>query len=221
MRTEWILASAVSLVVGGVALTLGFGVLPLPEGQGMEQAMLVAAQSPGRWLASCLLIFAASIALSLGVFALLSLLRRDRRFAVVAVGLFTTGTIGMCGYATVLAFIRSLILNDQLSPRALDEIAREPGAMAFALAWQACFLLGLCLIALGLLRNGGVPRWVPVLLFVFVISQFVPLTGGYYATLAKWGLLAVALLRIARAAGEYARSRDVEAVLAGTTPHTM
>ena len=104
MRTEWILGSAVMLVVGGVALMLGFGILPLPEDQGLEEALLVAAQSPGRWLASCVLIFIASISLTLGVFALLSLLRRDRRFAVVAVGLFTTGTIGMCGYATVMAF---------------------------------------------------------------------------------------------------------------------
>lgn len=221
MRTEWILASAVSLVVGGVALTLGFGILPLPEDQGLEEALFVASQSPGRWLASCALIFIASISLTLGVFALLALLRRDRRFAVVAVGLFTTGTIGMCGYATVMAFLRGLILNDQISAGALEEVVRDPGTIGFALAWQACFVLGLCLIAVGLLRNGGVPRWVPLLLFVFVVSQFVPLTGGYYATLAKWGLLAVALLRIARAASEYARSRDVEAVLTGTARHTM
>ena len=221
MRTEWILGSAVMLVLGGVALTLGFGILPLPQGEGMEQALLVAAESPGRWLASCALIFVASIALTLGAFALLSLLRRDRRFAVVAVGVFTTGTIGMCGYATVLAFIRGLILNDQITAAALDEVVNEPGTVAFGLAWQMCFLVGLVLIGAGLLRNGGLPRWVPILLFVFVASQFVPLTGGYYTTLAKWAVLAVALLRIARAAAEYAHSRDVEAVLVGTPRHTM
>lgn len=221
MRTEWIIGSAVMLVVGGVALMLGFAILPLPQDEGMERAVLVASQAPGRWLASCALIFGASIALTLGVVALLAMLRRDRRFAVLAVGIFTTGTIGMCGYATVLAFIRGLILNEQITTGALDEVVNEPGTIVFGLAWQVCFLIGLCLIAVGLWRNGGVPRWVPILMVAFVASQLVPMTGGYYWTLAKWGLLTFALVRVARASSEYAHSRDVEAVLAGTARHTV
>lgn len=223
MRTEWILGSAAMLVLSGIALTVGFGILPLPQDEGMEAALLAASRSPERWLASCALIFAASISLTLGSLAVMSLLRRDRRFALMAVGLFVSGAVGMCGYATVLAFIRGLILNDQLAPSALEEIVRDPGTMAFALAWQVCFLLSLCLIAAGLFRNSGTPRWVPVLLLVFVVSQFVIVPGEWYyeTTLMKWIALAVAFGRMARAAAEYAHHRDVEQVLTGGIPHTV
>lgn len=221
MRTEWITGSAAMLVLGGFALACGFGILPLPQGQGLAEALRVAAESPRQWLASCALIFAAAICLTLGVVAVLALLRRDRRLAVAAVGLFTIGTIGMCGYATVLVFVRGLMLTGQPTP-ALNQILGDAGTVGFALAWQICFLLGLLLIAVGLFRSEDTPRWVPVLIVVFVVSQFVPLPGlYYYVTLAKWALLAVAFIGVARAASDYAHNRDVEQVLTGGRPHTV
>lgn len=219
MRTEWVMCSAAMLVLGGFSVMFGFGFLPLTGDQGLEEALLVAARTPGRWLASCALIFLGSIALTMGVLAPVSLMRRDRRLAMVAAGFFVTGTVAMCGYVTVLAFLRGLMLRDQLNPTALAEIAQDPDLVVFALAWQGCLLVGLFLIAVGMFRvPATTPRWIPVLLVMFVVGQFVPVDATQLIPLTQWALLAVACVGAARAARVDARSRHIETMLAGPDP---
>ena len=67
-------------------------------------------EDSGRWLAMAVMFFFASVALTLGLPAILTLFdRRGRRLGLAAVGVFTVGTIGTCGYAMLMVFFRALV----------------------------------------------------------------------------------------------------------------
>lgn len=119
----------------------------------------------------------------------------------------------MTGYSALLFFLRGVVVNDLLVPGGTDRIQDDGGLALFTAGWSLCFLAGLTVTAVGVWLDGTTPRWVPVAIAVFVLSQFVPLPGGYAATAAQYALLALALFGAARSAQEYAHQRDVDAVL--------
>lgn len=218
MRAEWIAGSATSLALGGVTLMSGYAMSPLPQnGESLADTVLVASRTPERWLASSSLMFMAAAGLTVGAFCLLDLLRRDRRYAVVAVVLYMVGTIGLSGYAMALVFLRGLVLDGALVIERLGDAASNPGTRAVLLGWLGCLLLGLTLIALGLFRNHMVPRWAPVLILMFVASQFVPV-GGHGVTTVQFLVLAVALAGIAVAANAHAQATEVGPTIYDSSP---
>lgn len=219
MRAEWVAGSAASLALGGVTLMSGFALSPLPQnGEPLADTLLVASQTPERWLASSTLMFMAAAGLTVGAFCLLDLLRRDKRFAVAAVVLYMIGTIGLSGYAMALVFLRGLVLDGSLVMDRLGDVANEPGTRAFLLGWLGSLLLGFTLVAIGLLRNPIVPRWVPVLILAFVVSQFLPLGGGAAFTTVQFMVLAVGLCGAAVAANAHAQAKQAALAVPGSVP---
>jgi hypothetical protein len=114
MRSDWLPPSASALVVGAMVLVLGFLLNPLSqETSDIGEAVALAEQADGRWLGTAFLLFFASVCLTLGLPALLSLFdRRARRFGAIAVGLFSVGTVGLSAYGMLLVFLRAAMLND-------------------------------------------------------------------------------------------------------------
>lgn len=221
MRTEWILGSAAMLMLGALLLAAGVSTSPVPDNVPLAEALEMGRQAPTQWLVSAALMFAASLVLTLGAVTLLTLLRGRRRLGVAATALFACGTVGMTGYAALMFFLRGVVVEDLLVDGGSERIQHDGGLLVFSLGWSLCFLGGLALTAAGIWMDATAPRWVPVAVIVFVLSQFVPLPGGYAATLAQYGLLAGALAGAARAAQEYAHQRDVDVLLHQIPPEYL
>ncbi|PVG84441.1 hypothetical protein DDE18_02175 [Nocardioides gansuensis] len=211
MRAEWVSGSAAALVFGALSLLLGFSLSPLPQDQTVSKSVLAASDVPGQWLFSALMLFVAAIGLTLGTVALLTLLRagdhRNRRLAVLAISLYTIGTIGMAGYAMVLVLLRALVLNDVLVLEGFDRVMEDPGFRGLSAIWLGGFLLGLALLAIGMLRTDTAGRWVPALLLAFVASQLMPLPGANVTTVLQFVVLAVALTGAGLAANDLTEER--------------
>jgi len=206
MRSEWLGTSAAVLVIGSIALTLAFATTPLPQDQPISVSAASAGRAPGQWMGSAGALFVASVGLTLGLPSLLWLMTgRDRWFGTIAVSVFAVGTIGMSGYAMVLVLLRSLLVEGLLVTEGLDHAMEETGTAVFFGAWLACFMLGLVLIAIGLWRARTVPRWVPLVLLAFVLSQVVPFPGGATGTVIQFAALTAALTGASMAANDAAQ----------------
>jgi hypothetical protein len=171
LRNEYVPLSASALVIGAMALVLGSLLNPTGSGDSAAQTLRIVEEESGRWLTMAVMFVGASIALTLGLPAILSLFTdRSRRLGAVAVGVFAVGVIGTCGYAMVLAFFRALVLRGGIGPNALDKVVHDVGFASFLYGWFGSFYLGLLLIAIALLGAKTTPTWVPVLLLAFVVS---------------------------------------------------
>jgi hypothetical protein len=216
MRQEWVGPSASALIIGVMALVLGFALNPLSQDRSVADSVSGVDELAGTWLASSAALAVASVGLTLGLPALLSLLdRRDRRLGVTAVAVFAVGTVGLCGYALVMIFLRALVLDELMVADGIDQVLEEPGVQTFLGVWLGCFMLGIVLLGVGLWRARSVPRWVPVLLAVFVLSQALPGIGGDTGTVVQFLALAVAFTGAAIAANTAAHVSDVDAGLPG------
>ena len=76
MRSDWIPLSASALVIGVMALVFGSLLNPADADASSADTMRIVSQEGGRWLGMAVMYFGASVALTLGLPALLSL-RRD------------------------------------------------------------------------------------------------------------------------------------------------
>lgn len=213
MRSDWLAPSASALVVGAMALVLGYLLNPLTQESGdLSDAVLVAEQAAGRWLGMAALLFFASVCLTLGLPALMSLFeRRARRLGVVAVGVFAVGTIGLSAYGMLLVFLRAAIMNDLIRLDRLERVTDDTGLLVFLGLWVGCFYLGVLLLGIALFVARTTPRWVPALLLVYVGSQFVGDVLGDLGTVLQFFVLAIAFTGAAVAAAE--RAVRVERVL--------
>jgi hypothetical protein len=201
MRWDWIPLSASALVVGAMALAFAVVLNPVgPEGDAVETVRTVS-MADDRWLAMAVMYFFASVTLTLGLPAILSLFTvRARRFGVVAVSVFAVGVIGTSGYAMLLVFFRALVKNDAIDAGSLDSVARDIGLSVFLIGWVVSFCLGTLLVAIALFMARRTPVWVPVLLLLFVVT--LPVAGdiGRVAQVAQVVALAFAFTGIASAA---------------------
>jgi hypothetical protein len=204
MRSDWLAPSASALVVGAMALVLGYLLNPLTQEAGdLSDAVLVAEQAAGRWLGMAALLFFASVCLTLGLPALMSLFeRRGRRLGVVAVGVFAVGTIGLSAYGMLLVFLRAAIMNDLIRLDRLERVTDDTGLLVFLGLWVGCFYLGVLLLGIALLVARTTPRWVPALLLAYVASQFIGDVLGDLGTVLQFFVLAIAFTGAAVAAAE-------------------
>lgn len=216
MRTEYISGSAGALVIGVMSLVLGYALTPLPQDGVLTDALRNLQETSDQWLASSALLFLASIGMTLGTVALLSLLdRRERGLRVIAAAVYAVGTIAMTGYATALIFLRALVLNDLLALEDMSRAGDDAGVVAFITIFLGCFSLGVVLLAIGMLRARSVPRWIPILMLLFVASQFVPFDEGKIGTVIQFLVLAVACTGAAVAANDRAHLREADAAQPG------
>jgi hypothetical protein len=200
MQTDWVPLSASALVVGVMALVFGTLLSPLGASEGAETIRVVSQES-GRTLGMAAMYFIASVAMTLGLPAILTLFRkRASGLGMTAVAVFLIGVIGTSGFALLLVFFRALVLEGNLDSPSLDDAAQDLGLSIFLYGWIAAFFLGLVLLAVALFVARGTPVWVPVLLLVTV--ALFPVAGplGKVGQLLQMFAMAVAFTGMAIAA---------------------
>jgi hypothetical protein len=211
MRTDWLPISASALVIGVMSLVLGSLLNPTVGSKDAAATLRVVEQSDGRWFGMAVMYFIASIALSLGLPALLSLFTtRGHRLGLLAVGVFAVGSIGLSGYAMLMVFFRALVVKDALkaSGQGLDAVTHEAGLTVFLYGWLAAFYLGVALVGVALLVARRTPRWVPFTFFFFLVLAPISPSLGRVGAAVQIMALAVAFTGVAVAAvsAEHERS---------------
>jgi hypothetical protein len=210
MRSEWIPLSASALVIGAMAMVFGALLNPQDAGESASQTLRVVTMNDGRWLGMSVMYFGASVALMLGLPALLSLFtERGRRTGLLAVAVFSVGVIGLAGFAMLLVFFRALAEAEAIQSARLQDATTDLGLNLFLYGWIAGFYLGLLLVAVALFLARKTPLWVPALLVVFValfpVSEQLGRVGQVLQVLA----LAVAFTGVAIAAVNQVHERIV------------
>jgi hypothetical protein len=175
MRLDWVPYSAAALVLGATALSVGALLTP----QLSEENVLLSDFADTRWLAVALLYFIASAALTVGMPSVITLFeRRGGRLGLSAIGVFTVGTLGIAGYAFLIAFIRALAQESGVGSLDLETVSQNPGLLAILYGWIGAFYLGELLLGIALLRASTTPKWVPGVLLMhvalFPVSSLLP-----------------------------------------------
>jgi hypothetical protein len=184
-------------------MSLVFGSLlnPAEAGASTAETLQVVNQDSGRYLGMAVMFFFASVTLTFGLPAILSVFdRKGRKIGLLGVGVFTIGTVGICGYAMLQVFFRALVEIGALRGAELGMVAKDTGLSMFLFTWIAGFYGGVLLIAIALFVARSVPRWVPALMFGFVAVFPFASQIGRVGTAAQVLALAVAFTGIAMAA---------------------
>lgn len=174
--------SAAALVTGVMALVLGQMLNPGGSESSPAGQMAVIADYPGRWLAMSILFFGGAASLVLGMPAVMTLFtgRRGRGLGLAGVVVFTVGCVGVGALAGLMLMFRALALEALNTGTAvtgdiqLVSAALEDGGLVVSLGvWVYGFMIGVLLIALGLVRSRRTPVWIPSLLGGFLAVQVV------------------------------------------------
>ena len=208
MRWDWIPLSASALVIGVMSLVFGALLNPVPIGGDSAETVATVAMAGGRWLGMAMMFFLASIMLTLGLPAILSLfLERGRGIGVVAVAVLAVGAIGTSGYAMLLAFFRALVRADAIRTGGLEQVTSDIGLGVFLYGWVAAFYGGLALLALALLVARRTPVWVSLVLLAVVALLPVVSVLGRTGQVVQMLALAFAFTGVAMAAVHPAERR--------------
>ncbi|HET7357066.1 MAG TPA: hypothetical protein VFJ09_10375 [Nocardioidaceae bacterium] len=222
MRSQWVPWSASSLVTGVMALVLG-SVLGPQSGADAADTLRVVANHGDRWMAMAVLFFISSVALTLGLPTVVTLFDRPRGrwLGLAGTAVFLVGTIGTCGYSMLMTFFHALVRHHALDGRQLDAAVTGGWLSVLLYSWLVGFMLGLLLIAFGLLRARVTPLWVPLLMFAFV--ALVPVSGhfGKAVQVVQLMTLAVAFTGIAVAATSPRQGREHAERAAGSARGRM
>jgi hypothetical protein len=201
MRRDWVPLSASALVIGAMCLVLGFLLNTAEPGASPAETFRVVEEEGARWLAMAVMFSLASLSLTLGLPAVLTLFeRRGRTLGMVGLAVFTIGAIGTCGYAMLMVFFRALVFADATKASALDDVTADRGLSIFLQGWVAGFYGGILLIAVALLRSRTTATWVPWALVGFVAAFPVSSHIGRVGAAVQILVLAAAFTGIAMAA---------------------
>jgi hypothetical protein len=202
MRTDWIPLSASALVVGAMALVFGSLLNPAESGSTAAQTLRVVQEDGGRWIAMAVMFFFASVALTLGLPSVLVLFqRRGRMLGLIAVAVFSIGSIGTAGYAMLMVFFRAMVgAGAVTSARALEDVTNDKGLAVFLAGWIGAFYIGILLLAIAFFVARTAPRWVPALLLLFVALAPFASEIGRVGVAVQVLAMAVAFTGIAMAA---------------------
>lgn len=208
VRMDWVPVSAALLVTGALALCLGGFLLPASD-DGSDSLRIVEEQG-GQWLTVAVILFIASICLTLGLPAVLTLFEhRGWVLALVSGIVLEIGFIGTAGFAMLMAFFRSLVITDAIRDKNIDDIANEAGLAVFLYTWIIGLYLGELLLGIALLRAGTTPRWIPFALIAHALSFLVSGRLPEYLDKATILLLVVGFAGIAIQATSPARRRQL------------
>lgn len=207
VRMDWVPVSAALLVTGALALCLGGFLLPASD-DGSDSLRIVEEQS-GQWLTVAVILFIASICLTLGLPAVLTMFdHRGWTLALVSAIVLEVGFIGTAGFAMLMAFFRSLVITDAIRDKNIDDIANEAGLAVFLYTWIIGLYLGELLLGIALLRAGTTPRWIPFALILHALSFSVSEVLPEYVGKAAILLLVVGFAGIAIQATSPTRRRQ-------------
>ena len=196
MRWDWVPVSAAALVTG--AMALAFASLLSPTSENSGDTLRIVQQADGRWMVVAVIFVIASVALTLGLPAALSVCPgRGRGLSMVAGVVLAVGFLGTAGYSMLMVFFRALVITQAIRDKALEDVTSEAGLTVFLVGWIVAFFLGELLLAIALLRARTTPTWVPVLLLLHVATIFVGRFLPGPLSKATVLLLAVALAGIA------------------------
>lgn len=176
VRPDLVVFSASALVVGVMCLVFGAALNPADSGEGVTAAVRVASDHSGRWLAMAVLWFCASVTLTAGLPAILSLFaERGQRLGVLGVAVLAVGAVGTSGLAMLLVFVQALARHEAIRLQAMTDVIADDGLAILLWTWAGGFYLGSLLVAAGLLVARTTPVWVPLALLTFVV--LLPLRG--------------------------------------------
>jgi hypothetical protein len=189
------------LASGAVLLVLA--ALAMPPTSEVGQVVDAIKEQDAAWLMASASFFLASVALTLGLPAILSLVpARHQVAAMVGLGIWALGTIGTSALAAFLILFRATVRAVDISPQDVEELSRDPVLSLSLMFVVVTFYLGELVVGLILFRTKAVPRWIPALLILHVaLSPFedvlpTPLKG--FPTI----VLGVALMGVAVKANE-------------------
>ena len=204
MRSEWVPFSAGALVTGVMAIMLGQLLNPGGSGNSPTEQMIVAGKHPDQWLAMSVLFFGGAAAMVLGLPCVMSLFtgHRGRVVGMLGVMVFAVGCLGVAAIAALMLMFRALTLASLevgVLPDAdvmlVNMSLEDPGLTVMLGVWGYGFLLGILLIAVGLLRAQVAPRWVPGLMLAFLALQLgLPFLAEGADTVARMGSTTALLL---------------------------
>lgn len=167
MGTWWLQWSAASLASGAVLLVLG--ALAMPPTSEVGQVIVALDQQDAAWLMASASFFLASVALTMGLPAILFLVpARGHALAMVGLWIWGVGTIGTSALAAFLILFRATVRVVEMSPKDVEELSRDPALSLSLLFVVGSFYLGELVVGLVLLRSSVVPRWIPALLVLHV-----------------------------------------------------
>ncbi|MEI5671689.1 MULTISPECIES: hypothetical protein [unclassified Nocardioides] len=190
MRNDWVPASAALLATGAMALALAS--LLTPTGSGGSETLQLVRENDNRWLAVSAIYFLAAAMLILGLPSVLVLVPGPGRYVgMSAVVALAVGFIGIAGYAMLLVFLRALVVTDAIRDKSIDAVTEEAGLLVFLYGWIVAFYLGELLLGVALLRAGSVPRWIPLLMLLHVLT--LPLGALLPNAVSKWSILVFGL----------------------------
>lgn len=165
---DWVPVSAALLLTG--ALALGLGGFLLPQSDDAADSLRTVQQDGGLWMAAAAILFIASICLTLGLPAILTLVqRRGWTLGLIAAVVLEIGFVGTAGFSMLMVFFRALVRTDTIKSQGIDQLASETGLAVFLYVWIVGLYLGELLLAIALLRARTTPVWVPVALIAHVV----------------------------------------------------
>lgn len=186
VRFDWLPVSAALLLTGALALALGS--ILIPSSDGAEETVRIIQSQGGVWMAAATIYFLSAVCLTLGLPSVLTLLQqRGRVLGLTSAVVLEFGFIGTAGYSMLMVFFRALVDTNTIVNRGLDQVATDAGLMVFLYGWVAGFVLGELLLAAALLRARTVPRWIPLLLVLHVVT--IPLAAVMPDAMAKMTIL--------------------------------
>jgi hypothetical protein len=169
MRMDWLPVSAALLLTGALALCLGSFLLPSSEGT--QDTLGIVQDQGGQWLTVAVILFIASVCLTLGLPTILTMFeRRGRTLGMISGIVLEIGFIGTAGFAMLMVFFRALVVADALRENGLEDATSEAGLTAFLYVWIVGLYLGELLLGIALLRARSTPRWVPIALILHALS---------------------------------------------------
>jgi hypothetical protein len=157
------------LASGAVLLVLA--ALAMPPTSEVGQVVDAVKQEDAAWLMASAAFFLASVALTMGLPAILTLIP-ERRQVVGLVGLWiwSIGTIGTSALAAFLILFRATVRVAEISPADVEQLTRDPVLAISLLFVFGSFYLGELVVAIVLLVASRLPRWIPGLLLVHIAA---------------------------------------------------
>jgi hypothetical protein len=185
------------LASGAVLLVLA--ALAMPPTSEVGQVISAVRHEDAAWLMASAAFFLASVALTMGLPAILTLMP-PRRQVVGMVGLWiwSIGTIGTSALAAFLILFRATVRVVEISPTDVEQLSHDAVLSTTLLFVVGSFYLGELVVALVLLLASRLPRWIPVLLLVHIaiapVNNLLPeRLQGLQAIVLGAGLMALAV----------------------------
>lgn len=193
-------AAAVCLALAGL-LSATFMVLAAAPGWGSDNVeRLEAVADAGSAATVSFLAFAAyQLPLAVGLLGIAHLLRgRTPLTANLGATLAVVGAFGYAVYGGAQLLIPAMVADrSRLAVFAELRADAENLTAPFAVLGMVGSVLGLLLLSIGLWRAGVGPRWIPVLLWTFVVVEFVGTSLTQAAATVSAVLLLTALVSLA------------------------